>query len=118
MSFTVTVERVFAAAHAIRMPDGKLESLHGHNWGVRVTVGRGALDATGFVVDFHDLERSLDAILSRLHNSNLNDTLPLNPTAEHVALHIGRELLPPPGAKLRWVEVTEAPGCVARYEPD
>jgi 6-pyruvoyltetrahydropterin/6-carboxytetrahydropterin synthase len=118
MPFTATVHRVFSAAHAVRMPDGVLEPLHGHNWEVRVTVAREALDDTGFVVDFHALEASLDEVLRPLHNRNLNEVAELgglNPTAEHVVLHIVRRLKVPDGATLDRVEVSEAPGCVAAF---
>lgn len=123
MPFSVTITRVVCAAHAIRLPDGSLEPLHGHNWDVRVTVARpdGGLDkAGGWVVDFHELEARLDAVLRPFHNRSLNDAdgmSDLNPTAENFAYHIARSLTPPDGARLRRVEVTEAPGCVATYEP-
>jgi len=120
MPYTATVSRVFSAAHAIRMPDGTVEPLHGHNWDVRVTVARPELDGTGFVVDFHELEASLDAVLKPLHNRNLNDVAEmadLNPTAENVVRHIVRSLRIPTGVSLDRVEVSEAPGCVAAYRP-
>lgn len=120
MPFSVTTTRVFCAAHAIRFPDGAIETLHGHNWEVRVTVGAERLDAIGFVMDFHDLESQLDAILLPLKNANLNDVIDLtdlNPTAENVAFHIARRLSLPPHARLESVEVTEAPGCIATYRP-
>lgn len=118
MAYTVTVQRVISAAHAIRMPDGSVEPLHGHNWDVRVTVGRAELDSTGFVVDFHELEKAVDRILSPLHNRNLNDVAEmadLNPTAENVVRHIVRSLQVPDGVWLERVEVSEAPGCVAAF---
>lgn len=120
MPYSITVHRVFSAAHAIRMPGGLMEPLHGHNWEVRVTVGRADLDETGFVADFHDLERQLDAVLKPLHNANLNEVREmsdLNPTAENVCKHIARSLKLPAGVGLERVEVSEAVGCVAAYRP-
>lgn len=120
MGFAITVTRVFCAAHAVRFQDGVFEPVHGHNWEVKVTLSAPALDEIGFVADFHHLERELDDVLRPLHNANLNgvmDLSDLNPTAENVAFHIGRRLEGRFRAKLTRVEVTEAPGCVATYEP-
>lgn len=100
------------------MYDGQLEPLHGHNWRVTVTVGRDQLDEVGFVVDFHDLERQLDAVIGRLNNTHLNDAPEmsrLNPSAENVCVAIAGHLKIAPPARLVSVEVTEAPGCVAMY---
>src|SRR3954452_12540287 len=95
-SFEIATTREFAAAHALRLYDGSVEPLHGHNWRVRLTVAAPALDPIGVVMDFHELERLVDAIIGPLHNRNLNDVAPfaadLNPSAENVALHVGRSL--------------------------
>ena len=58
--YEITVERTFAAAHAIRLPDGALEPMHGHNWRVRATVAAERLDGIETVMDFHDLQALLD----------------------------------------------------------
>src|SRR5262245_5215324 len=96
MPFEITATREFAAAQQLRLHDGSLEPLHGHNWKVRVTVGADRLDAIGVVMDFHELERLLDEIVCPLHNTHLNEVEPfrstLNPSTEHVALHVGRSL--------------------------
>ena len=49
--------RSFSAAHQLRLYDGSLEPLHGHNWQVKVTVVAAKLDSIGVVMDFHELER-------------------------------------------------------------
>ena len=122
--YDITVHRVFAAAHAIRLYDGSREPLHGHNWTVDVTVAADGLDDIEVVMDFHALERSLDLVLGRADNRSLNDVEPfaggrVNPTAERVAWWIGTEMAPglPAGARLRSVRVGEAPGCTATYRP-
>lgn len=102
------------------MYDGVLEPIHGHNWCVTVTVGADKLDKAGFVVDFHELEKRLDRILSPWSNRHLNEVDPfsrLNPSAENVAFAIAEALVVPGEAKLLSVEVTEAPGCSAVYRP-
>lgn len=120
MPFSITVRRQFSAAHQLRLYDGSLEPLHGHNWQVQVTVSSARLDSIGVVMDFHELERLLDAILGPCHNRHLND-LPafaqLNPSAEHVALHIAQSLRLPSGIALDKVEVWETPENSAVYRP-
>ncbi|MEM8873008.1 MAG: 6-carboxytetrahydropterin synthase [Planctomycetota bacterium] len=119
--FTAAITRTFCAAHALRLPGGGLEPLHGHNWQTTVTVASEQLDELGCVMDFHDLERQLDAIIGPWHNANLNEIAPfdavVNPSAENVARQIADALTLPDGVSLRRVEVTEAEGCAAAYEP-
>lgn len=118
--FEISVTRTFCASHQVRYANGTLEPLHGHNWTVTVSAGAAALDADGFVIDFHQLELQLDAILSPLNNSHLNDAPLLagrNPSAEIVCQAIGEALRIAPPARLLAVAITEAPGCVATYRP-
>lgn len=126
--FEITIERQFSAAHAIRLYDGSLEPVHGHNWSVRVTVGRDELDEIEVVTDFHDLENQLNALITRADNNNLNAITPfcdgagglaVNPTAERVAWWIGAQVAKHLANKVRLVsvEVGEAPGCTATYRP-
>ena len=103
--------------------NGEPETLHGHDWRVRVMLESPQLDAEGMVCDFHDLESSLDVVLSPFINANLNETAPfdsLNPTAENIAGHIARKLQPdlPDRVRSITVAVTEAPGCEARCRLD
>jgi 6-pyruvoyltetrahydropterin/6-carboxytetrahydropterin synthase len=120
MPFEIRINRTFCASHQVRMYDGSLEPLHGHNWNVTVAVGADKVDGAGFVVDFHLLERRLDAILGGWNNRHLNDIEAfsrLNVSAEHVAYAVAQALEVPGEARLLSVEVTEAPGCVAVYRP-
>ena len=124
MPFEISTTREFAAAHALRLYDGSLEPVHGHNWRVRATVAAPGLDAIGVVMDFHALERLVDAILAPLHNRHLNEVPPfagagLNPSAENVALHVGRTLAPslPAAVRLTSVEVWETSTNRATYIP-
>lgn len=122
MAFEITATREFAAAHQLRLYDGSLEPLHGHNWSVLVTVGSAKLDAIGVVMDFHELERLLDRIISPLHNTHLNDVEPfkssLNPTTENVALHVARSLKLPANVRLLSVQVWETAQNSAVYRPE
>jgi 6-pyruvoyltetrahydropterin/6-carboxytetrahydropterin synthase len=120
--YQIRTDRVFSAAHALRLPDGTLEPLHGHDWQVSVTVAADRLDAMQCVMDFHELERIVDAVLDPWRNAHLNDCRPfregeLNPSAERVAETIAHQVadeLPEQVALVR-VEVGEAPGCTAIY---
>ncbi len=109
MPFEITTTRTFSAAHQLRLPDGSIEPLHGHNWRVKVTVSASKLDALGTVMDFHELEPLIDTILRPMNNRHLNEVEPfireLNPSAENVAFHIARSLVLPGQVKLERVEV-------------
>lgn len=120
MPFQIATTREFAAAHQLRLYDGSLEPLHGHNWRVKVTVASARLDAIGVVMDFHDLERRVDGVIAPWHNHHLNDTeafAQINPSAENVALLIARSLVLPEGTRLVSVEVWETPTNSAIYLP-
>jgi 6-pyruvoyltetrahydropterin/6-carboxytetrahydropterin synthase len=122
MPFEITTMRRFSAAHQLRLYDGSVEPVHGHNWRVRVTVAAPKLDAIGVVMDFHELERLVDEVVAPMHNRHLND-LPafsdggLNPSAENLALHVGRWLEPrlPASVSLLRVEVWETDDNSAVY---
>lgn len=120
MPFAITTTRSFSAAHQLLLYDGSLEPLHGHNWKVKVTVSSGELDSIGVVMDFHELERAVNAIVDPMHNRHLNE-LPAfartNPSAENVALHVGQSLRLPGGIRLEAVEVWETDGNSAVYTP-
>ena len=123
MTFEITTTRHFSAGHQLRLYDGALEPIHGHNWVVKVSVTAPKLDAIGVVMDFHELERLVDAIVVPMHNRHLNKLEPfkseLNPSAENVAVHVGRSLKPklPNGVTLRAVTVWETPENSAAYYP-
>ncbi len=126
MPFDITARREFSAAHQLRLYDGSLEPLHGHNWVVRVTVSAPALDPIGVVMDFHELERQVDAVIGPWHNRHLNEVEAfrggeggggLNPSAENVAYRIGSTLRLAEGVRLVRVEVWETAGNRAVYYP-
>jgi 6-pyruvoyltetrahydropterin/6-carboxytetrahydropterin synthase len=118
MPFQIRTTRRFCAAHQLRLYDNSLEPVHGHNWKVCVTVQSPKLDAIGVVIDFHELERLIDQIISPFHNRHLNEVPPfdqINPSAENVALNVGRSLVLPDPVKLICVEVWETEECSAVY---
>jgi 6-pyruvoyltetrahydropterin/6-carboxytetrahydropterin synthase len=121
--FEVSATGQFRAAHRLRLPDGSVEPPHEHNWRVTVTFAGPRLNEVDLLVDFTDIRSRLAALLADLDGCDLN-ALPAfasrNPSAErlaaYVADHLAIEL--PDSVRLRWVEVVEAPGCVARYSPE
>ncbi len=121
MPFEITTTRSFSAAHQLRLYDGSLEPLHGHNWRVKVTAAAPRLDAIGVVMDFHALERLVDEVVAPMHNRHLNELEPfaaeLNPSAENVALHVGRSLRLTNNVRLVSVEVWETDTNSAVYRP-
>ena len=119
MAFEITTTRTFSAAHQLRLPGGGIEPVHGHNWRVKVTVSAAKLDALGTVMDFHELERLVDAVLAPMHNRHLNELEPfiaeLNPSAENVAYYVARTLQLPGAVRLERVEVWETDENSAVY---
>ena len=126
--YQVRIQRSFCAAHALRLPDGTSEPMHGHNFHVDVRIASQSLDELETVVDFHWLEQAVDPILAPAQNADLNAIAPfagpdgqlrINPSAERIAWWIGTEVAAvlPGHLTLHSVEVTEAPGCSAIYLP-
>ena len=118
MRFEITITTEFSASHQLKLYDGSLESLHGHNWRVVVTVSAKQLDGIGVVMDFHELHKLLRQIVEPWHSRHLNGVPAFrrrNPSAENVAGHIAESLKLPPKVKLEMVEVWETPDCRARW---
>jgi 6-pyruvoyltetrahydropterin/6-carboxytetrahydropterin synthase len=93
--FEVSVEKTFAAGHALRGYKGKCENVHGHNYKVRVTLTGAQLDSTGLLFDFVEVKHRMDAIIERLDHRFINDIPPfdqLNPSAENLARYFYQEL--------------------------
>ena len=120
MPFQITTTTDFSAAHQLRLLDGSLEPMHGHNWQVKVTISAAKLDGMGVVMDFHELERRLADVIKPMHNRNLNELAAfktMNPSAENVAMYIAEKLNVPMGVNLESVEVWETSQNSAVYRP-
>lgn len=118
--YEVRVQAGFSAAHQLRLYDGRLEPLHGHDWHVEAVFRGPELDAIGVLIDFVRVEAALRDIVSALHHACLNEVPALegaNPSAEHVARFVFGALRDRLGssAPLVAVHVREAPGCIAAY---
>jgi 6-pyruvoyltetrahydropterin/6-carboxytetrahydropterin synthase len=92
--FEVSVDAAFAAAHSLRGYQGKCESLHGHNYRVRLTIAGKELDKLGLLHDFTVLKRALRGVVNQLDHKHLNELPPfdkVNPSAENLARYIHDE---------------------------
>lgn len=124
MTYLISVEQHFDAAHFLRGYQGKCEALHGHRFRVVVKVGAAVVNDIGLAYDFTDLKQHLADILSRFDHTCLNDVPPfdrMNPSSENIATTIYGELQPKlAGApvSLSSVEVWESPQSGVAYSPD
>jgi 6-pyruvoyltetrahydropterin/6-carboxytetrahydropterin synthase len=95
----VEIFKVFTLESAHRLPnvpaEHKCARVHGHSFRVEVHVA-GPVDPTlGWVMDFADLKQAFAPLFERLDHRYLNDVPGLeNPTSEHLARWIWRELEP------------------------
>ncbi len=119
--YDVTVKTGFAAAHQLRLYDGKYENLHGHNWTAQVTVEADELDPIGVGIDFVKLKALVEKNLSELDYHNINEVPPfdeLNPSAENIARWLFLKLkveVNTNSTRVKRVEICEMEGCGASY---
>ncbi|MFN3479100.1 MAG: 6-carboxytetrahydropterin synthase QueD [Thermodesulfovibrionales bacterium] len=86
--YELMIETSFSAAHQLRGYRGKCEQLHGHNWKVQVHVTAEKLNQIDIAIDFHELKRLTNEIISPLDHTFLNDIFPFtekNPSSENIA---------------------------------
>lgn len=106
----------FEAAHLLpNVPEGhKCARLHGHSFGVTVTVAGPVDDDLGWVADFADITAAFEPLREQLDHRYLNDIEGLdNPTSENVARWIWRRLAPGlPGLCEIAIHETCTAGCV------
>jgi 6-pyruvoyltetrahydropterin/6-carboxytetrahydropterin synthase len=119
--YDVTVKTGFAAAHQLRLYDGKYENLHGHNWTAQVTVEADELDPIGVGIDFVKLKAMVEKNLSELDYHNINEVPPFdeqNPSAENIARWLFLKLkveVNTNSTRIKRVEIFEMEGCGASY---
>lgn len=112
----------FSAAHQLRLADGRVEPLHGHNWRVEVFLTGSRLDESGLLADFTVLQPHLQRITGELHDTFLNEHPAFasdNPSTELVAKYIHDTLASHIKAPIRIakVRVWETDDCAAAYVP-
>lgn len=109
--YTVIKRMEISAAHSLSLSyPSKCEQLHGHNWIITVYCRSRELNADGMVIDFSHIKQ---VVMDLLDHKNINDIVPLNPTAENMAKWICDQI--PECFK---VEVQESEGNTAIYEKD
>ena len=110
---TITVSTTFAAAHRLPEHEGKCCRLHGHTYGLEVTVQgtpQPSGPAAGMVMDFADLRQRVNKlIVEPLDHQLLNDLFDFVPTVEAVGgldlrASAGRRLCPWCGCAWRGAE--------------
>ena len=120
--YTLFVDMNFQAQHQLSFADGTQEPLHEHDWNVCAAVSSDQLDKNELVIDFEELKSLISSILQDLRGKQL-ESLGIfehrNVSAETVARTLYDQLAPklPTSVRLESIEVTEAPGCRARYRP-
>ena len=120
--YRLKVSTQFSSSHQLRNYGGKCEELHGHNFTVQAEVEGSRLEPdTGILIDFKELKAKLNQVVDPLDHTHLNEHpqfLDLNPSSEHLARHIYRELgktLADTGVKVRKVSVSEKESSTAVY---
>jgi 6-pyruvoyltetrahydropterin/6-carboxytetrahydropterin synthase len=108
----------FEAAHRLPfVPEGhKCSRLHGHSFFVRLGIVGDVNPATGWVIDFDDIQKSFEPIYDQLDHHYLNEVEGLeNPTSENLSRWIWSHLKPRL-ASLDYVEIRETcdVGCIYR----
>jgi 6-pyruvoyltetrahydropterin/6-carboxytetrahydropterin synthase len=86
--FELMVEATFSAAHQLKGYRGKCERLHGHNWKVQVHVVAEKLNEIDIAIDFHEIKRLTNEVVSSLDHNILNEVFPFtekNPSSENIA---------------------------------
>ena len=120
--YTLFVDMSFKAQHQLSFEDGIQEPLHEHNWKVSVAVSSDRLNKDDLVINFEELKCMLESILRDFQGQRL-ESLGIfeqrNVSAETVTRTLYDQLAPklPRTIRLDFVEITEAPGCRARYTP-
>jgi 6-pyruvoyltetrahydropterin/6-carboxytetrahydropterin synthase len=118
---TITKEFAFSASHVLdRLPTWHpCARMHGHNYLVRLELSapREALDDTGFVRDYRDLDDFKKWMDETLDHRHLNEAMGgCSPSAENLAVWIF-DLWSPRIPELTAVHVSETPKTWAVYRP-
>lgn len=93
--FELSVQKTFAAGHALREYKGKCENVHGHNYRVEIQVAGERLGRIGLLVDFTEIKRLLNGVIDRIDHQFLNELEPfdkVNPSAENLAKYFYDEI--------------------------
>lgn len=89
------MERSFSAVHSLPLV-GATEP-HRHTYSVRAGYLREISPQTGCTKAIQDASAALDAVIAKLTDENLNEVLPVPPTAEMLACWVLAQLVRPGG---------------------
>ena len=120
--YKLFVDLTFKAQHQLTFENGIQEPLHEHTWKVCVAVSSERLNNDALVIDFEALKSMTEEILQNFEGQRLESLAIFegrNVSAETVARTLYDQLSPklPDTVRFDSVEITEAPGCRARYTP-
>lgn len=118
MFATVAVDFSFEASHRLEHlgEDHPCFPLHGHSYHVTLEVGDRVDEKTGFVIDYADISKLAQPVLSKLDHTHLNDVEGLRfSTTEHIARWIWDRLKPAMPA-LHKIIISETPQTRCVYE--
>jgi 6-pyruvoyltetrahydropterin/6-carboxytetrahydropterin synthase len=108
----------FEAAHRLPKvpPSHRCHRMHGHSYRIELALQGRTDPATGFLVDFFDIESAFAPLMAELDHRCLNEIEGLdNPTAENIAAWIWRRMKPAL-PQLACVKVFETADCWAEYD--
>ena len=89
--YEIKTQGFFSAAHHLLNYEGECENQHGHNWMVEAFVKGEDLNSSNILIDFKVLKKELNAILSYLDHSDINELPEFreeSPSSEMIAYFI------------------------------
>ena len=93
--YKLNVTSDFSSAHKLNGYEGLCKNLHGHNWKVRIGILCEKVDKIGMTIDFGEVKKNLNDIMTMLDHTYLNDLeffKENNPTSENIAKFIYHEM--------------------------
>ena len=120
--YTLFIDMTCTAQHQLSFESGVQEPLHEHDWKVCVAVSSERLNENELVIDFEEVKCLTQSVLRDFQGQRL-ESLGIfenrNVSAETLARTLYDQLSPklPHPVRLDFIEITEAPGCRARYTP-
>lgn len=124
MTYRLSIQDGFAAAHRLTGSGGKCEALHGHNFRVTLEVMGDELDDNGMLIDFGDMKKILKSVLGELDHSDLNAHpafIDSSPSSENIARFIWgkvKDTVNLDKVTVASVTVNESDLASAKYEPE
>src|SRR5699024_9162453 len=116
--YEISKEFHFSASHQLHhLPEGhQCARLHGHNYEIKIVLGKNELNDDGFVRDYGELKPLKEYIDNELDHRHLNDVMPMKTTAENIAKFIYNKCRYELGInETIEVAVSETPKTWARY---